>query len=302
VTPHRITLALTLPVAAVTAAAYALGPLTLRAPEALLGLGTGLLAIGAGALLPEVARSRAVTTPAVREWLERAADPLVATGALTLVMTLGTVASAVLTPWGGPTVDSALAWPETAIGLTQADVWTLAERADVLPELATIYASPALQVKAAALWWVAVGQDSRPLWRCVVALAVCVLVGMPLYVVLPAEGPSVFYGSADPGAWHAAWSAMRAGPCVVDRLFGTVAAPSFHVVFSVLLARLWWGTPMFLAAVVINVAMLLATMVIGEHYAADIVLGMLIVSGSMCVESLLLDGWAHRAGGARDAR
>lgn len=293
--PARITLALTAPVVAGTALAYALGPLTLRAPEAVLGLGTGLLAVGAGVLLPEVARSRWVTTPAVREWLERAADPLVATGALGLVMVLGTVASAVLTPWGGPTVDSVLAWPEVALGYTQADAWAAAERADVLPELATIYASPAVQVKAAALWWVAVGQDSRPLWRCTVALAVCVLVGMPLYLALPAEGPTAFYGTGSPGAWHADWTAMRAGPFVADRLLGLVAAPSYHVVFSVLLSRLWWGTPMFLAAVIVNATMVAATLVVGEHYGADIALGMLVVCGSICFESLVLDGWAHRA-------
>jgi hypothetical protein len=298
VSPHRIVATLATLVAVPTAVAYALGPLTIRAPEALLGLGTGLMAIGAGALLPEVARSRAVTTPAVREWLERASDPLVATGALTLVMTLGTVASAVLTPWGGPTVDSVLAWPEVAFGVTQADAWAAAERADVLPELAAVYASPAVQVKAAALWWVAVGQDSRPLWRCTVALAVCVLVGMPLYLVAPAEGPVAFYGTGEPGAWHAAWSAMRAGPCTVDQLFGTVAAPSYHIIFSVLLCRLWWGTPLFLAAVVINAAMVIATLIVGSHYAVDLVLGALLVSGAICVTELLLDGWAHRAGGA----
>lgn len=296
-TPARITLALTAPVLCGTALAYAAGPLTLRAPEAVLGLGTGLLAVGLGTLLPEVARSRWVTTPDVRTWLERAADPLVATGALTLVMTLGTVASAVATPWSGPTVDSVLAWPEVAIGVTQADAWAAAERADVLPELAAVYASPAVQVKLAALWWVAIGQDSRPLWRCTVALAVCVLVGMPLYLVAPAEGPAVWYGTGEPGAWHAAWSAMRAGPCTVDQLYGTVAAPSYHIIFAALLSRLWWGTPLFLAAVVINAAMVIATLIVGSHYATDLVLGALLVSGAICVESLLLDGWAHRAGG-----
>lgn len=294
-TPHRATLALTLPVAAVTSVAYAMGPLTIRAPEALFGLGTGLMAVGLGTMAGLVTRTRLVTTPAVREWLERAADPVVATGALTLTMTIGTVASAVLTPYGGPTVDSALAWPEVALGLTQADAYAAAERANILPELAAVYASPALQVKAAALWWVAVGQDSRPLWRCTVALAVCVLVGMPLYLALPAEGPAVWYGTGEPGAWHAAWSAMRAGPCTVDQLYGTVAAPSYHIIFAALLSRLWWGTPLFLAAVVINAAMVIATLIVGSHYATDLVLGALLVSGAICVESLLLDGWAPKA-------
>lgn len=292
--PARITLALCLPVLGLTAGAYALGDLTLRAPEALFGLGTGLLAIGAGTLLPVVAASRAVTTPSVRRWLLGAADPVVATGAITLVATLGTVASAVLTPWGGPPADSLLSWPEVALGYTQADAWEAAARAGVLPELAVIYASPALQLKAACLWWVAIGQDSRPIWSATIALAICVLVGLPVYLVAPAEGPAVWYGHADPGSWHEAWTAMRAGPCTVDRLFGLVASPSYHIAFVVLLTRLWAGTPFQLAAWVINAAMVLATLVIGEHYGADVVLGALLVAGACCASDLMLDGWAHQ--------
>lgn len=290
-TPHRLTFVLAMCVAAPVGVAYAWGDLTIRAPEALLGLGTGLAAIGLGVLVPELARTSLVTTPAVRTWLLRAGDPVVATGALTLVMTLGTVSSAVLTPYGGPPADSLLAWPEMALGVTQADAYAAAEQADILPELALIYASVGIQAKAAALWWVAVGQDSRPLWSATVALTLCVLVGLPIYVAVPAEGPAVFYGAADPGAWHADWTAMRAGPFVADRLLGLVACPSYHIVFAYLLSRLWAGTPMFLAAVVINVAMVLATLVIGSHYAVDLALGAMLAAGSICATELLLDGW-----------
>jgi hypothetical protein len=55
---------------------------------------------------------------------------------------------------------------------------------------------------------------------------------------------------------------------------------------------------MFLAAVVINVAMVLATWTIGGHFASDLVLGALLAAGSVCATELMLDGWAHRAGGA----
>lgn len=293
-TPARITLALTAPVVAGTALAYAAGPLTLRAPEALIGVGAGLMAGGTGFLATLLPEAGLVTTPWVRRTIVPIGDAVAATGALLAVMTLGFVSSTVATPWGGVPADALLSWPEAALGYTQADAMADAGRAGIVPALAAVYLSTRTQLALGCLWWTLVARDSRPVWHAAITLAICVAVGVPLYVAFPAEGPVSFYDLGEPGPWYGPWSAMRAGPYVVRSLDGVVGFPSFHAITCVILTRMWARTPLALAVTVAGSVMLLATWTVGAHYLTEIFAGLALAIGASGLADLLLDGWAHR--------
>lgn len=261
--------------------AWATGPVTIAAPEAWTGFASGVVAVLVGLGAPMLARAYA-TTPRVRRWIERAGDGIVATGAIVLLLALGSVLTAVVTPWTGATVDAWLAAPEEAIGVTWLDAYRWAAGAGLIPMLALVYGSITLQLRLACAWWSFVDQNPRPLWEAAAILGLCLLVGLPLYVLLPAEGPALWYGADVRGAWAEPWTAMRSGePYVLDRLDGFISAPSFHAVFGGLLVRLWWNTPLAGLAIVLNAVMIVATWVVGEHYLVDIAVGLALVGGAM---------------------
>lgn len=267
----------------VTAAAYAVGSVTIRAPEAALFGGASAYLLAHGTLI-------AYLRPSQR-WLRVVGAAEQATGAWLLPLLLTLLASAALTPWTGAPVDALLATPERWLGLTQADAAAWAERCGLLPVLVAVYGSLAVQGRAACAYWSLWRQDTRPLWEVATGFAACTAVCLPLYVLLPAEGPWVYYGSTSPmPAWLCDWLAMRAGPYVLARLDGFISAPSYHAVFAVMLTYVWWRSPLRLGALVVNLLMLGATWVVGHHYLSDLALGVSIAG----VALVLVQRWGGR--------
>jgi hypothetical protein len=267
--------------------AWALGPVSIADPLLPWGLATGLCAMAMGLGLPrlvQVPRIRRQVRPSIRRWVAAAGPGVSATGALCLLMLAGTVLSAVATPWGGLTVDRWLAAPEQAIGVTQADVYRWASGAGLLPALALVYGSLAWQIRIGCAWWSFVAGDAWPIWRAAATISLCMLVGLPLYVLLPAEGPATYYGLDVAPSFLDPWRMMRSGlPCSV-MLDGYISAPSFHVVISAVLIRLMWRTPLRWASVLVNtLPMWLATWTIGLHFLADLAVGAVLVVGAAYV-------------------
>lgn len=269
VSPRALALGSTAVIGILVTSAWALGPVSVRAAEVPFAFATAAVGAFVGLVGPCVA-----TTPKIVRWARAAGDAAVATSAITVLLVLATLCTALATPWTGPLADAWLSAPERAIGLTQADVSAWASRIGILPILVVVYGSIFAQVKLASLYHVIVRPDADRLWSSAAAFGISTLIGLPIYLLLPAEGPSVLYATGEIPSFLGPWLAMRSGdPYTLVLLDGFVSSPSFHMVFCVLLLDLFRGTPLRIPALVWNAAMPLATLVIGFHYAVDLVLG-----------------------------
>ena len=111
------------------------------------------------------------------------------------------------------------------------------------------------------------------------------LLTVAVSAVLPAFGPYKAYGIAS--AWDPVLAALRAGSHMPLQYVGIVTFPSFHASMAVILAASMRGYRYgFVAAMIVNSLMLLATVPIGYHYFADIIAGCAIGFGSLYAANL----------------
>jgi hypothetical protein len=259
----------------VTITAYAVGTVTITAPEG------GLFGGGALVLL---AYGAAMLAAATERWTRVIGHFCMAVGAWLLPLLLTLTASIALTPFGWRAADSWLAWPEELIGLTQTDVAAWCAAWGLLPYLAAVYASIAVQGRAACVYWGLVRQDTTVLWEVSTGFLLCTFACLPIYLVAPALGPWAYYAQEGPmPPWLIEWVAMRTGPHTINQYDGFIAAPSYHAVFAVMLTRAWWDSPLRSGVVIVNAVMLLAAWVVGQHYLTDLVLGTLIAGAALAV-------------------
>ena len=133
------------------------------------------------------------------------------------------------------------------------------------------------------LYW---GADERRLWRFLTAWVLAYLATLTVFLFATAAGPMDHYGIGPNMVpeLHSTWQwefaplivKLRSG-AIMDLsqcLMGIVQFPSFHATAAVMLgwAALqlrWWGAPL----VLIDVAMLFATLINGDHYLTDVIAG-----------------------------
>ncbi|TCF96607.1 hypothetical protein BZM26_36610 [Paraburkholderia strydomiana] len=120
------------------------------------------------------------------------------------------------------------------------------------------------------------------------ASSLTLLFAITVSMVWPAEGASKFYGDR----WHADVSQMshfellRSGAMrSVDlrHIEGLVSMPSYHTISAVLLC---WGvrrTPLVYVAVPLNIAMVLATPIVGGHYLVDTLAGAIVAAAALAL-------------------
>ena len=126
--------------------------------------------------------------------------------------------------------------------------------------------------------------------RFTTALILSSLLTIPLHWFFPVGGPFVAF--ADRGLPHSCFGlayegtrqylAMRThafASIPLDNISGIIAFPSYHAACAVLLTYFLRGIPvLFPAAVVFNLLMVLATPVIGGHYATDVLAGLAVAA------------------------
>lgn len=124
--------------------------------------------------------------------------------------------------------------------------------------------------------------------RFTTALILSSLLTIPMLWFFPVGGPFVAFGKiglprscfglAYDGTRH--YLEMRAhafAAIPLDNIEGIVAFPSYHAACAVLLTYFLRGVPvLFPIALVFNLAMVLATPIIGGHYATDVLAGLLV--------------------------
>ncbi len=216
------------------------------------------------------------------EHLRRVGAASQAIAAWWFAMLLGTIATITATPLGGQLQDGLLSLPERLLGYTQADAHRLVSRAGVGPLLGLVYSSLPVQAQALALWHGFIHPRPGLLWATARDTAALSIVGVLLYLCLPAAGPFVAYAYEGPApSFVEPFALLRAGlPTTIEAVDGFVAAPSFHVIVTAILLRLWVQTPLWPVGVAIAVLQVPATWVVGWHYLSDLLLGAALAGGA----------------------
>src|SRR6185312_2809386 len=96
---------------------------------------------------------------------------------------------------------------------------------------------------------------------------------------------SLAYG----GTEHYLQMRAHALPAIpLDDIRGIIAFPSYHAACAVILTYFLRGIPLlFPAAALFNLAMLLATPVIGGHYIVDVLAGVVVAAGTITALELI---------------
>lgn len=186
-----------------------------------------------------------------------------------------------------PLADPALARVEAALGFDwPAWLSVLAAHPDLSHGLALAYHSSGPQVGLVVIALSAVSRISR-LWTYARLFSLALLAAVLLSAVWPAVGPYAFYrpqvypaGHLETvGAlWHLdALQALREGTMAtiaLSEIRGLVTFPSFHAALAVLTA--WALAPVPVIgplAILLNAAIIVATLGAGGHYLPDVVAG-----------------------------
>lgn len=251
----------------------------------------GVAVVGLGRLALAVAVCGAVALaygptgrgPALARMAGAAAGLLVASAALAVL----SYAVARLTR-GVPLVDGALLAWDRRLGLdwTAAYRWTAATPARRL--FATLaYAAHLPQLVALVVVLGLTGRRAGG-WAVLAAMTLAALVA----IAGSARWPAVGHLADAPHVPDLL--ALRAdtppAPVALARVQGLIAFPSFHAALAVLLVWGWWAVrPMRALALVVNGAMLLATVPAGGHYALDVVAGVAVGAAACAAAGLLVE-------------
>lgn len=201
-----------------------------------------------------------------------------------------------------PLVDAQLAAAETALGFDWRAYHAFLEAHPALARaLALAYHSSGPQVGLVVIALSAVRRLGR-LWLYARLFATTLLFVIAVSSVFPAEGPYAFYnmpevGAAAPqlesvgGTWHLAGLAeLRSGAPItlaLGDIRGLVTFPSFHVCLAMLTAWALAPVPVLGAlAVLLNLAVIVATVGSGGHYFPDLVAGALVAAAALAPGAL----------------
>ncbi len=205
---------------------------------------------------------------------------------------------------GFPLADGALRTIDGYLGVNVASIvaWT-GQHAALNSLAAQVYSSlPILVFIAILIPALAARENAR---RFILAVLISVAIGNLLFILLPAAGPWEGYGFA-PSHVQAVTAAELRTMRVTDVASidpsasgGLIAFPSFHVALSVLAASaLWrfrWLRPV---AVLWALAISISTMMIGWHYAVDVIGGIMTAGVSMLAAQRMISARENIAAAA----
>ena len=195
-----------------------------------------------------------------------------------------------LTAIAAPFADNRLAAADQALGFN----WTVYAWfvAPVIDPLVIAYKSFAWQplIVVAALV-----NAPRRLWNFVTAAVIAILITTIIYPFAPARGAWLHYGMHDypmkgtgPTDFGHIISFIRSGHRVIspDLFTGFVSFPSYHAAAAVLFTWALWQTRLRFPALLLNVAVSAAAIVVGGHYFVDIIAGLSVGVASICLSAL----------------
>lgn len=226
-----------------------------------------------------------------RQGFDRAARFVQAVAIPPIAGVLAVTATVMLAAVSAPFVDAQLDAADELLGFDF--VWLLLTFRDHpwLNETAKI-AYLTFTIQASALFAVvALFAPPRRLWIMINAWVLALVVAALIFPFAPAAGPHVFHGLQEevfdnwqrlfPWRTGPAIEALRDGTMrdVIAASRGFISIPSFHAVGGVIFAWSLWPSkwlrwPMLL----LNIALIASTVVIGSHYLVDIVAGVILAA------------------------
>jgi hypothetical protein len=199
-----------------------------------------------------------------------------------------------------PLVDGQLAAAEAVLGFDwRAHVAFLDAHPTLARGLALAYHSSGPQVALVVITLSAMRRFGR-LWRYVRLFAITLLAVIAVSALFPAEGPYAFYKGLDGGTseletvgatWHLEpLSQLRTGEpsrLALTEMRGLATFPSFHVCLALItawaLAPIRWVGPL---AVLLNGAVVVATIGSGGHYLPDVLAGAILGAFALAYPAL----------------
>lgn len=199
-----------------------------------------------------------------------------------------------------PLVDAELAAAEAALGFDwRGHVDALNAHPALARGLALAYHSSGPQIALVVISLSALGRVGR-LWTFVRLFAVTLGIVIAVSTVFPAQGPYAFYAALELGPprletvgaiWHLQPLArLRAGEAqtlALADIRGLATFPSFHVCLAMITA--WALAPIRIIgplAVLLNAAVIVATISAGGHYLPDVVAGGLLGGAALAYVGL----------------
>lgn len=208
-----------------------------------------------------------------------------------------------LLPLPNPMVDDQLTRIGHAVGYDwQALVLAMTAYPAVTRALGVIYQSALPQLLVTICVLAAYGRGlalHRFLLVGMLALAVCVAVwwlwpSVGYVGVLPLTDAEMAAGGLIYGQDYGAYLTrlLQHGPARItpEVITGVVGFPSYHTVMACLVVWYLWRTLLFIPALLLNLAMLLATLVHGGHHLADVIGGLVVFAlGIWAANQLIRD-------------
>jgi len=219
-------------------------------------------------------------------WLVEAIEAI---ALLALIGMLGAVSSYVVLWHAGPLADPLLDQLDHSLGFDWVQVRkTVAMRPWAMELLERAYRACFWLPSAAILLLCASGRTAR-VHRLLSTFGLTILLGLPLFYLLPAAAAFDFYAYAPlpPNAEHygrliAALHAHRLHAIDLNDLGGIISFPSFHAIMALLFAwALWPIRYLRPLALPTNAAMWLAAIPIGGHYLVDVIGGSLVAIAAL---------------------
>jgi len=188
-----------------------------------------------------------------------------------------------------PLIDHALASADSALGINVARLaaWTLAHPRVNVPLVAAYSTFLPQLVVLAAILGIAL-RDREALWEYVFHFHVCATLTVAVLAMFPAACAFQYLGFAstlDQTRFIAQFNGLRDGTFTVIRfndMEGLISLPSFHAAGALMVVWALRRHPKAMApAVVLNVALIAATVFTGAHYVVDVLATFVMFAGSV---------------------
>lgn len=206
-----------------------------------------------------------------------------------------------LFPLANPLIDETLMRIDTALGYHWPSLiaW-LAEYPRLSWILSYVYHSSLLQIMLTIMLLASLSQELA-LYRFLLVGLVTLILAVAIWWIIPSVGPSAFQPIPEshraatglyfnPAYGEFLRSLVEFGPGRIspEVITGVVAFPSYHMVMALMVVWFTRGTFAFLPAVLVNTAMIPATLSHGGHHLVDLFGGLVVFSISVWLANRLI--------------
>ena len=206
-----------------------------------------------------------------------------------------------LFPLANPLVDPALMRVDQALGYSWPGLiaW-LADYPGPAQALGYVYHSSLLQILLTIVLLAALSREVA-LHRFLLVGMVTLIIAVAIWWVIPSIGPSAFHDIPEAHRvatglyYNSAYGDFlrllaEVGPPVIspEVITGVVAFPSYHMVMALLVVWFTRGTLAFLPAVLVNTAMVPATLSHGGHHLIDLIGGLAVFAAGVWIGNRLI--------------